>query len=146
MPFARSEDKTAIETGSLLSPRFDERGLITAVAVDAASGRVLMVATMNQEALARTIETGEAHYWSRSRQALWHKGATSGHTQKVVELRIDCDQDAVVLHVEAHGPGQCHVGYATCFYRVVGIGGPAADARLTVVDAPSYDPDAVYGG
>lgn len=145
MSFSAVADKAALETGARLSPRFDERGLITAVAVDVATGRVLMVATMNAEALACTIETGEAHYWSRSRQALWHKGATSGHTQKVVELRIDCDQDAVVLHVAAQGPGQCHVGYPSCFYRVVGLGGPATDARLSIVDAPSYDPDAVYG-
>lgn len=144
MSFAKTEDKAALETGGQLAPRFDERGLITAVAVDSVSGRVLMVAAMNETALARTIETGEAHYWSRSRQALWHKGATSGHTQKVVELRIDCDQDAVVLHVEAQGPGQCHVGYPSCFYRVVGLGGPAAQARLQIVDAPSYDPDQVY--
>ena len=119
---------TARETSLLLDPKWDERGLIQAVAVDADSGAVLMVANMNAAALAATLATGEAHYWSRSRAEVWHKGATSGNIQRVRELRIDCDQDAVVLVVEPAGPA-CHTGAATCFYRVVGV-----DARLTLVN------------
>ena len=119
---------TARETSLLLDPKWDERGLIQAVAVDADSGAVLMVANMNAAALAATLATGEAHYWSRSRAEVWHKGATSGNIQRVRELRIDCDQDAVVLAVEPAGPA-CHTGAATCFYRVVGV-----DARLTLVN------------
>jgi phosphoribosyl-AMP cyclohydrolase len=145
-PFGPAASTAALEAGTALTPKFDAQGLITAVATDAKTGQLLMVAHMNAEALALTIETGEVHYWSRSRQALWHKGATSGHAQKLVELRIDCDQDCVWLKVEAHGPGQCHVGYAGCFYRVVGLGGPAADARLETVEVKSYDPEKVYGG
>jgi phosphoribosyl-AMP cyclohydrolase len=106
------------ETGAVLDPRWDSNGLVTAVATDAHSGEVLMVAHMNAEALAATIATGEAVYWSRSRGELWHKGATSGHTQRVIEMRIDCDQDAIWLKVEAAGPA-CHTGERSCFYRVV---------------------------
>lgn len=108
----------ARDTGLTLNPRWDGAGLITAVTTDAATGEVLMVAHMNADALAATLATGEAHYWSRSRQELWHKGATSGATQRVVELRIDCDQDAVWLKVEPAGPA-CHTGERTCFYRRV---------------------------
>ena len=107
-----------LETTLELRPRFDERGLVQAVATDADSGELLMVAHMNAEALERTRATGEAHYWSRSRQAVWHKGATSGHVQAVVEMRIDCDQDAVWLKVRPAGPA-CHTGERSCFYRVV---------------------------
>jgi phosphoribosyl-AMP cyclohydrolase len=112
-------DKQALEEGPAFTPRFDAQGLITAVATDARSGNVLMVAHMNAEALERTLATGEAHYWSRSRSALWHKGATSGEIQKVVELRTDCDQDALWLKVEQQGGGCCHVGYPSCFYRLI---------------------------
>jgi phosphoribosyl-AMP cyclohydrolase len=108
-----------LEDGVSLTPRYDAQGLITAVATDDTTGDVLMVAHMNAEALERSIATGEAHYWSRSRGELWHKGATSGQTQKIIELRIDCDQDAVWLKVEQRGGGCCHVGYPLCFYRVV---------------------------
>jgi phosphoribosyl-AMP cyclohydrolase len=107
-----------LETTLELRPRFDERGLVQAVATDADSGELLMVAHMNDEALERTRATGEAHYWSRSRKAVWHKGATSGHVQTVVEMRIDCDQDAVWLKVRPAGPA-CHTGERSCFYRVV---------------------------
>ncbi len=100
-------------------PRYDAQGLITAVVTDAVSGVLLMVAHMNAEALERTLATGEAHYWSRSRGELWHKGATSGQIQTLVELRIDCDQDALWLKVQQQGSGCCHVGYPSCFYRVV---------------------------
>lgn len=105
------------EEGLTLTPKFDSAGLVTCVTTDASSGDVLMVAHMNAEALRRTIESGDAWYYSRSRQALWRKGETSGHVQKVRELRIDCDQDAVWIKVEQTGPA-CHTGRRSCFYRV----------------------------
>jgi phosphoribosyl-AMP cyclohydrolase len=104
------------DTGLTLDPKFDENGLITAVCTDRASGEVLMLAHMDAEALATTIATGKAHFWSRSRQKLWKKGETSGHVLTVHDLRIDCDQDAVWLIVEPPGPA-CHTGRRTCFYR-----------------------------
>jgi phosphoribosyl-AMP cyclohydrolase len=106
------------ETGQGLDPKWDANGLITAVVSDVATSELLMVAHMNADALAATIATGEAHFWSRSRGELWHKGATSGHIQRVVEMRIDCDQDAIWLKVEPAGPA-CHTGEASCFYRIV---------------------------
>ena len=113
-------DRHALERGDILAPRFDANGLIAAVATHAATGEVLMLAWMNAEALKLTVETGEAHYYSRSRQALWKKGETSGQVQKVVELRVDCDQDAVWMKVDPQGDGgACHVGFRSCFYRVV---------------------------
>ncbi len=115
-------DRATLETGSALTPRFDAAGLITAVAQDARTGEVLMIAHMNAEALAKTIETGQGWYWSRSRQRLWRKGETSGHTQDVVELRVDCDQDAVLLRVVQTGPA-CHTGARSCFYRRLEDGG-----------------------
>jgi len=122
---------SARETGTRLEPKWDDRGLIQTVTTDAATGEVLMVAHMDADALERTLATGEAHYWSRSRQAVWHKGATSGNTQAVVELRIDCDQDAVWLRVTPAGPA-CHTGARSCFYRVVGTDGSlAVDAPVT---------------
>jgi phosphoribosyl-AMP cyclohydrolase len=119
----------ARESGLDLMPRFDAAGLITAVATDAQTGDVLMVAHMNEEALRRTIESGEAHYWSRSRGQLWHKGETSGHTQTVIELRIDCDQDAVWIKVAQTGPA-CHTGAHSCFYRAI----RRSDGTLARVD------------
>lgn len=117
-PTAPSAD--ALENGKTLAPRFDDKGLIAAVVTHAETGEVLMLAWMNAEALQRTLETGEAHYWSRSRQELWHKGATSGQVQVLEELRIDCDQDAVWLKVWPQGDGgACHTGQRSCFYRVV---------------------------
>ena len=106
----------ARETGTTLDPRYDAAGLITAVATDAESGALLMVAHMNADALERTLATGEAHFWSRSRGCLWRKGETSGHVLRVVESLIDCDQDAVWLRVRPHGPA-CHTGASSCFYR-----------------------------
>jgi phosphoribosyl-AMP cyclohydrolase len=120
--------KVELEEGSLFQPRFDRDGLITCVTLDAADGTVLMLAHMNTEALRLTLETGIAHYWSRSRQALWRKGDTSGQTQKVVEVRTDCDQDALVMRVTPGGDGgACHTGRRSCFYRVVRMegGGPS---------------------
>jgi len=120
----------ARETGTVFDPKWDERGLIQAVATDATTGEVLMVAHMNATALAATLATGEAHYWSRSRQEVWHKGATSGNTQAVVELRIDCDQDALWLKVRPAGPA-CHTGERTCFYRRIAADGSLApDANV----------------
>ena len=133
------------EEGGVLAPRFDANGLVTAVVTDAADGTVLMVAHMNAEALARTIATQEAHYWSRSRKALWKKGETSGHVQRVRELRVDCDQDAVWLAVEQVGAA-CHTGRKGCFYRRVPLGAPPSpQLALEFVDAARvFDPAAVY--
>ncbi len=118
--FPAPASRVDVEEGAELTPRFDANGLVTAVAVDADSGDVLMVAHMNAEALARTIATGEAWYWSRSRSSLWHKGDTSGQIQTVIELRVDCDQDCVLLKVRVAGDGGCcHTGRRTCFYRRV---------------------------
>jgi phosphoribosyl-AMP cyclohydrolase len=117
--FPRATDTHALERGDVLTPNFDAAGLICAVAQHAETGEVLMIAWMNAEALRLTLDTGEAHYFSRSRQALWRKGETSGQVQKVVELRADCDQDAVLLKVLPQGDGgACHVGFRSCFYRV----------------------------
>jgi phosphoribosyl-AMP cyclohydrolase len=133
-----------IEEGRTLAPKFDADGLITCVATDAASGDVLMVAHMNAEALKRTIETGEAWYFSRSRRALWKKGERSGHAQRVKELRIDCDQDAVWIKVEQQGPGACHTGRRSCFYRSVPLG-KAGAVMLEYRDAEkTFDPEAAY--
>jgi phosphoribosyl-AMP cyclohydrolase len=113
-------DKNAREEGTVLAPRFDASGLVTAVVTDAGDGTLLMVAHMNEEALRFTLETGIAHYWSRSRRALWKKGETSGNFQRVVEMRVDCDQDALWLKVEVAGDGvTCHTGRRSCFYRIV---------------------------
>ncbi|MGK6355279.1 phosphoribosyl-AMP cyclohydrolase [Sphingomonas sp. DT-207] len=110
-----------------LDPKYDAAGLITAVATDAATGELLMLAHMNAEALAKTLETGEAHFWSRSRARLWKKGETSGHVLRVVEARIDCDQDALWLKVEPHGPA-CHTGERSCFFRRIEDGRLVRDA------------------
>ena len=118
--FPTAASTEALEHGATLAPRFDADGLIAAVATHADTGEVLMLAWMNAEALARTLATGEAHYFSRSRNELWHKGATSGQIQTVVEARIDCDQDAVWLKVRPQGDGgACHTGARSCFYRVI---------------------------
>ena len=131
LPFPPPGSKTALEEGLVLTPRFGVDGLVTCVAVDHATGDVLMVAHMNAESLAKTIATGEAWYFSRSRQELWHKGATSGQIQRVVEMRVDCDQDAILLRVEVAGDGGCcHTGRRSCFYRRVAPGGSAGEARL----------------
>jgi phosphoribosyl-AMP cyclohydrolase len=122
--FPTAPSKAALERGETLAPRFDANGLIAAVATHAETGEVLMLAWMNAEALARTLETREAWYFSRSRQALWKKGESSGQVQKVAEVRVDCDQDAVWLRVHPQGDGgACHVGFRSCFYRVVGEDG-----------------------
>ena len=137
-----SAESHEIEEGLTFRPRFDAAGLLTCVATDAASGDVLMVAHMNEEALRRTIETGEAWYFSRSRKQLWRKGETSGHVQRVVEIRTDCDQDAIWIRVEQSG-GACHTGRHSCFYRAVA--GADGDTRLSFVDADRlFDPAKIY--
>jgi len=134
-----------VEEGRALSPKFDADGLVTCVATDARSGDVLMVAHMNAAALQKTIATGEAWYFSRSRRALWRKGETSGHAQHVLDMRIDCDQDAVWIRVEQEGPGACHTGRRSCFYRSVPLGKPGT-VMLEFCDAEKvFDPKAVYG-
>lgn len=136
-----------VEESLTLMPRFDSDGLIACVSSDP-SGLVLMVAHMNAEALSRTIETGEAWYFSRSRETLWRKGESSGHTQRVLEMRVDCDQDAIWIVVEQFGPGACHTGRKTCFYRQVPVGSPTAvGSPLALVDADrTFDPKSVYSG
>jgi phosphoribosyl-AMP cyclohydrolase len=144
--FAARTSVEQVEEGHDLAPKFDEHGLIPCVTTAANSGEVLMLGYMNAEALKKTIETGEAHYWSRSRKVLWHKGATSGLVQKVVELRIDDDQDAVWLRVEIPGDASCHVGYRSCFYRSVPLGGGDFTRVLKFEESEkSFDPKKVYG-
>jgi len=140
--FAPPGAPAELEEGAALTPKFDGEGLVTCVATDAASGAVLMVAHMNAEALAKTIATGEAWYFSRSRGALWKKGETSGHTQRVVEMRIDCDQDAVWIKVEQTG-GACHTGRRSCFYRAVPLG-KAGAVVLEFRDQRVFEPKAMY--
>jgi phosphoribosyl-AMP cyclohydrolase len=146
MPFAPRGSAAEIEEGRAFAPKFDAAGLIACVVAAADSGEVLMVAHMNAQALARTLESGEAWFYSRSRQALWKKGETSGHVQRVVEMRVDCDQDVLLLKVEQAGPGACHTGRRSCFYRAVIPGAPGALASLELRDgARTFDPARVYG-
>jgi phosphoribosyl-AMP cyclohydrolase len=144
--FAAPGSTQDIEEGRTFSPKFDSDGLLTCVATDARSGEVLMVAHMNTTALQRTIATGEAWYFSRSRQSLWRKGESSGHVQRVREMRVDCDQDAVWIKVEQHGPGACHTGRRSCFYRVVPLGNAGAVTLEFAQAETTFDPKAVYGG
>jgi phosphoribosyl-AMP cyclohydrolase len=139
-----TEKLTDIEEGLAFTPKFDANGLISAVVTDAKSGDVLMVAHMNEEALRKTIASREAWYYSRSRKTLWKKGETSGHVQRVVELRVDCDQDALLLKIEQQGGGACHTGRRSCFYRAVPLGKTDA-ATLEFRDADkTFDPGKVY--
>jgi len=138
--------KSKIEEGLGFEPQFGADGLITAVVTDAKSGDVLMVAHMNAEAVAKTIASGEAWYYSRSRKTLWKKGESSGHVQRVVELRVDCDQDALWLKVEQAGEGACHTGRRSCFYRTVPLGQSGAVTLEFRNADKTFDPDTVYGG
>lgn len=142
-PFALRGDKQQLEEGLEFAPKFDKDGLIPALAMDATTREPLMLAYMNTESLRRTLEIGEAVYWSRSRKEYWHKGATSGHVQKIVEILTDCDQDALILMVEQIGAGACHTGRGSCFYRkLTAIEG---QAKLEWTGAEkSFDPDTVY--
>ena len=147
-PFAERATVEQVEEGAELAPKFDDRGLIPAVTTDFESGELLMHGFMNKEALRRTIKTGEAHYYSRSREAVWHKGASSGLVQNIVEMRIDDDQDCVWLRVRVGGNGaSCHVGYRSCFYRSLPTGAlPDAPVTLTFEETEKvFDPLAVYG-
>lgn len=135
-----------VEEGRSFTPKFDVDGLVTVITTDAASGDVLMVAHMNAEALHRTITTGEAWYFSRSRRALWRKGESSGHVQRVVEFRVDCDQDAVWIKVAQEGPGACHTGRRSCFYRTVPLGQDDAVTLEFRDDGKTFDPQTVYRG
>ena len=147
--FAPRLSVAEVEEGTRLAPKFDPEGLMPCVATDAESGEVLMLGYMNAEALALTIATGEAHYYSRSRRVLWHKGATSGLVQHVVELRIDDDQDAVWLKVKVTGSGaSCHVGFRSCFYRAIPMQTSGSMLELVLEfkeKAKTFDPKEVYG-
>lgn len=147
-PFAQRLSVEQVEEGKALAPKFDAEGLIPCITTDANTSDVLMLGYMNSEALQRTIATGEAHYWSRSRQTLWRKGATSGLTQQVVEMRIDDDQDAIWIRVRIAGSGaSCHVGYRSCFYRSVELSSPSdGPPQLSFKEhEKAFDPQAVYG-
>lgn len=145
--FAARRSVEQVEEGHELAPKFDRDGLMACVTSDAMTGEVLMLGYMNEEALRRTIQTGEAHYWSRSRKALWHKGATSGLVQTVEELRIDDDQDAVWLRVRVAGSAaSCHVGYRSCFYRRVATANDRQNDALVFTESEkTFDPKQVYG-
>ncbi len=133
-------------TALLNALTYDDAGLIPAIVQDAETDEVLMFAFMNAEALALSIKTGEAHYWSRSRQALWRKGETSGNCQRIVEMRTDCDQDVLWLRVEMTGSGACcHTGRKSCFYRAGPLGADSTGALVPVDAKRQFDPEAVYG-
>ncbi|WP_279090628.1 phosphoribosyl-AMP cyclohydrolase [Bartonella apis] len=139
-----SEQKCNREEGTQFSPKFDEKGLITAVVTDATDGNLLMVAFMNEEALALTLETGIAHYWSRSRQKIWKKGESSGNLQQIEEIRVDCDQDALWLKVHVQGAGAtCHTGHKSCFYRHLEMSNGVATLEEDDKNL-MFDPDEVY--
>jgi phosphoribosyl-AMP cyclohydrolase len=129
-----------VELGTNFEPKFDSNGLITAISQDAKTGQILMTAFMNKEALDLTIKTGQAVFYSRSRKKLWKKGEESGHTQKVRQILVDCDQDCLILKVEV-GQGQCHVGYNSCFYRAVKKDNAG---ELEFVAEKVYDPEKTY--
>ena len=143
--FGPREDKKALEEKPVFAPKFDADGLIPALAMDATTKEPLMLAYMNAESLKITLALGEAVYYSRSRQEIWHKGATSGHVQKISEIRTDCDQDALILYVEQIGAGACHTGRSTCFYRAVDLSQGTAPAALKFTETDlTFDPDEVY--
>ena len=144
-PFAQRGSAADVEEGRVFAPKFDADGLVTCVVTDARSGDVLMVAHMNAQALQQTIVTGEAWYFSRSRWTLWRKGESSGHVQRVVEMRIDCDQDAVWIKVEQAGAGACHTGRRSCFYRAVPLATSGAVTLEFRDGERTFDPSAVYG-
>lgn len=145
-PFPAPADKKSLEEGLVFTPKFDADGLVPAMAIDAATKEPLMLAYMNAESLRMTLELGEAVYWSRSRQEIWHKGKTSGQVQRVVEIRTDCDQDAIILLVEQIGAGACHTGRGSCFYRkvVAAVGEGTATLEL-IGPGKAFDPATVYG-
>ena len=142
--FGERSDKKAVEENPVFAPKFDEHGLIPAMAIDHETKEPLMLAYMNEESLKMTLEIGEAVYYSRSRQEIWHKGATSGHTQHITEIRTDCDQDAVILYVDQQGAGACHTGRNSCFYRKVDLKGASNPTSLDFTEDLTFDPDAIY--
>ncbi len=143
--FSTRQSVEQVEEGAELAPKFDQHGLIPVVTTDFTSGEVLMHAYMNTEALTQTIKLGEAVYWSRSRECLWHKGKTSGLVQRVREIRIDDDQDCVWLRVDVDGGASCHVGYRSCFYRAIPFGEQAGQPLGFTEEEKVFDPQAVYG-
>lgn len=150
LQFSPRPDKKELDESRAFSPKFDTNGLIAAMAIDHVTREPLMLAYMNEESLKMTIETGEAVYYSRSRQELWHKGATSGHTQQVHEIRTDCDQDVLILYVTQKGAGACHTGRRSCFYRAITFPEKKTVEKSPVElhfvdDDKTFDPDTVYG-
>ena len=147
--FKKRENVVEIEEGNLLSPKFDNDGLIPVITMCSKTKEILMHGYMNVEALKKTIETKEAHYWSRSKKALWHKGKTSGYVQKVIDLRIDDDQDALWMSVDIGNGASCHVGYKSCFYRSIPLG-PIKNTEEIELDfkekKKKFDPEEVYKG
>tara|TARA_B110000438_G_scaffold283968_1_gene312548 strand:- start:2048 stop:2515 length:468 start_codon:yes stop_codon:yes gene_type:complete len=145
--FKKRDSIKEVEEGKYLEPKFDKNGLIPVVASDAESGDILMHGYMNEEALKKTIETKEAHYWSRSRKKIWHKGLVSGFVQKVKEIRIDDDQDSIWIVVDIGSGASCHVGYRSCFYRSVPIGKVKDYEKLEMKfeeTEKTFDPKKVY--
>jgi len=147
--FKKRNNVFEVEEGKFLSPKFDEAGLIPVITTDSKTGEVLMHGYMNSEALIKTIETKEAHYWSRSRKSIWHKGKTSGFTQKVIQIRIDDDQDSVWLSVDIGDGASCHVGYKSCFYRSIPLGKIDQTEKVEMKfeeKEKKFDPKKVYKG
>ena len=147
--FKKRENIFEVEEGKILSPKFDKNGLIPVTTTDVKTGEVLMHGYMNSEALKKTIETKEAHYWSRSRKSIWHKGKTSGFTQKVIQIRIDDDQDSVWLSVDIGNGASCHVGYRSCFYRSIPLGKIDQSEKVEMKfeeKEKKFDPEKVYKG
>ena len=147
--FKKRDSVFEVEEGKFLSPKFDSQGLIPVITTDSKTGEVLMHGYMNSEALKKTIETKEAHYWSRSRKSIWHKGKTSGFTQKVIQIRIDDDQDAVWLSVDIGNGASCHVGYRSCFYRSIPLGKIDQSEKVEMKfeeKEKKFDPEKVYKG
>ena len=147
--FKKRNSVFEVEEGKFLSPKFDEKGLIPVITTDHKTGEVLMHGYMNLEAMKKTIETGEAHYWSRSRKSVWHKGKTSGFTQKVIQIRIDDDQDSVWLNVDIGNGASCHVGYKSCFYRSIPLGKIVEPEKIEMKfeeKEKKFDPKEIYKG
>ncbi len=147
--FKKRDSVFEVEEGKFLSPKFDSQGLIPVITTDSKTGEVLMHGYMNSEALKKTIETKEAHYWSRSRKSIWHKGKTSGFTQKVIQIRIDDDQDSVWLSVDIGNGASCHVGYKSCFYRSIPLGKIDHSEKVEMKfeeKEKKFDPEKVYKG
>tara|TARA_B100000123_G_scaffold178221_1_gene132627 strand:+ start:214 stop:681 length:468 start_codon:yes stop_codon:yes gene_type:complete len=145
--FKKRENVADIEEGNLLSPKFNKDGLIPVITTDFKTKEVLMQGFMNSEALKKTIETKEAHYWSRSRKEVWHKGETSGFVQKVVEMRIDDDQDSIWMSVDIGDGASCHVGYKSCFYRSITLGKIENTKKIKIdfkEKKKKFDPEVVY--